>query len=131
MSGIEAERFGDRLASALIVPPRTCGSASRALHDQEIDLAGRSGRSSPGPRRDRECSCTFVPVAFSIRMPVTCAAAFWLTNLASPGLAFIQATSSFRSLAGRFFLRDHELRIDRDQPDRLEVLLQIVVQMCR
>jgi hypothetical protein len=36
-------------------------------------------------------------------MPVTCAAAFWLTNLAAPGLAFIQATRPRRSLAGKFF----------------------------
>ena len=62
-------------------------------------------------------------------MPVTFAAAFWLTNLISPGLAFIQATSSLSVFAGRSFLRDQELRIDRDQPDRLEVLLQVVVEL--
>jgi len=42
-----------------------------------------------------------VPVAFSSRMPVTSAAAFWLTNFSSPGCAFIQATSSLSRLAGK------------------------------
>ena len=31
--------------------------------------------------------------------------------------------------AGKFFLRDHELRIDRDQSERLEIFLQIVVHV--
>ena len=31
----------------------------------------------------------------------------------------------------KIFLRDHQLRIDRNQPDRLEILLQVVVRACR
>ena len=72
---------------------------------------------------------TLVPVICCSSRPVICAAAFWLTNFASPGLAFIQATSSLSLLAGRFFLATMKLRIDRDQPDRLEVLLQVVVDV--
>jgi hypothetical protein len=49
-------------------------------------------------------NCTFWPVACSNRMPVTCPAAFWLTKVSLPGLAFIQATRPLRSSAGSVFL---------------------------
>src|SRR3981081_3026588 len=49
-------------------------------------------------------NCTFCLVRFSNNTPVTLAAAFWLTKLILPGLAFIQTTSSPSVLAGRSFL---------------------------
>jgi hypothetical protein len=49
--------------------------------------------------------------------------------LASPGCAFIQSTSALRSSAGNVFARDQKLRVDRRQPDRREVLLQIVIEV--
>ena len=45
----------------------------------------------------------FVSVSFCSNRPPTCAEAFWLTNLASPGFALIQATSVLRSSAGSAF----------------------------
>ena len=60
---------------------------------------------------------------------MTFAAAFWLTKLILPGFAFIQATSSFKIVGRKILLGDHELRIVRYQPDRLEILLQIVIEL--
>ena len=62
-------------------------------------------------------------------MPVTCAAAFWLTNFASPGIGLHPGDQLVERVRRQILLGDHELRIDRDQPDRLEILLQVVVQV--
>ncbi len=127
MFGTAAERCGDRFAIALIVPACTCGSATAACTTSRSTWPEmRSVMAGPAPRYGM--NWTFWPVACSNRMPVTAAAAFWLTNVILPGLAFIQATSPFRSSAGKRLLGDHQLRIDGHQPDRVEVLLQVVVQ---
>ena len=60
---------------------------------------------------------------------MTFAAAFWLTKLILPGLAFIQATSSFSVFAGRSFLATMSCGLFEISADRLEVLLQVVVEL--
>ena len=49
-------------------------------------------------------------------------------DLRFPECAFIHATNSLRLFAGRFFARHQELRIDGYEPDRLEIILQIIRQ---
>ena len=128
MSGIAAERCGDRLASTLTVPACTCGSVTAACTTSRSTWPEiRSVIAGPAPRYGM--NCTFWPVACSNRMPVTCAAAFWLTKLILPGFAFIQATSSLRLFAGRFFLASISCGLTEMQPDRVEILLQVVVQL--
>ena len=74
-------------------------------------------------------NCTFCPVSLLEQDAAHLRRRVLVDESDLPGLAFIHATRPFRSSAGRSFLRDHQLRIDRNQPDRLEILLQIVVEL--
>src|SRR5439155_3075329 len=89
MSDIEAERCGERLASALILPARICGSATAPCTTSRSTVPDiRSVIAGPAPRYGM--NCTFCLVRFSNSTPETLAAAFWLTKLILPGFAFIQ-----------------------------------------
>ena len=51
MSGIDAERCGDRLAIALMVPPRTCGSVTAPCATRRSTCPDtRSVIAGPAPR---------------------------------------------------------------------------------
>ena len=103
MLGKAGERCGDRLAIALMVPAWICGSETAAWTTSRSTWPEiRSVMAGPAPRYGMKL--TFSLVACSNRMPVTCAAAFWLTNVILPGFAFIQAMSPLRSSAGSAFL---------------------------
>ena len=74
-------------------------------------------------------NCTFCLVRFSNSTPVTFAAAFWLTKLILPGFSFIHVDQFAKRVRRQVVLGDHELGIVRNQRDRLEILLEIVVEL--
>ena len=74
MSGIEGERSGDKFAIALIVAPRTCGSAAALCTTiRSTWPETRSVMAGPAPRYGM--NVTFVSVSCCSRIPLTCAAA--------------------------------------------------------
>ena len=72
---------------------------------------------------------TWVPVSFCRSKPPTCADAFWLTNLASPGCAFIQSTSDLRSSAGSVFFAISSIGLIEISPIGAKSVLQIVIEI--
>ena len=89
-------------AKALIVPARSCGSTLEAWSIM-MSIWPAKGRASPAPCRDRARTGSCVPVIFWKKMPrdVRRAPTPPVPAVALSGLAFSQAISAFRSLAGR------------------------------
>jgi hypothetical protein len=69
-----------------------------------------------------------VPVNCCSRIPDTCAARILVDERDLAGVCLHPGDKPLQIVRRQRLSGDHELRIDGDQPDRLEILLQIVVQ---
>ena len=128
MSGIAAERCGERFASALIVAAAHLRQRDRALHHQQVDLAddqiGHGGTGAAiGNEVDLLAGRLLEQNAAHVRRRVL------VDEVDLAGVGLHPGDEIFQIVGRKIFLRDHQLRIDRDQPDRLEILLQVVVEL--
>ena len=130
MFGSVGERCGDRFASTLTVPACELRQRHRGLHDQEIDLSGdQIGHRGPGAAIGDELHLLAGGLleqdAGDVRRGVLVDEGDLAGIRLHPGDELLQVVRR------QILLGDHQLRIDRDQPDRVEILLQVVVAACR
>ena len=128
MSGIEGERCGDRFAIALIVAAPHLRQRRRALHHHEIDLAGDEighGRTGAAIRDERNLRVRELLQQNSAHLR----GGELIDKPGFAGTRFHPGNQLPQIVRRQGFPGDQKLRIDRDQSDRLEILLQIVVQI--
>ena len=114
MSGIDADRWGDKLAIALIFAATNLRQRHRALHDQKVNLAGYQvgHRGSCAAIRNE---LDFLPGQFFEKHGCHIGRSILIDEVDLARICLHPTDEILQVVGRKIFLGDHELRIDSTQ----------------
>ena len=128
MSGIAPERCGDMLTIALMAPARICGSVTAPCATRRSTWPGdQIGHGRAGAAIGNEQH--FGVGELLQQQPAHLRRRVLVDEFGVAGILLHPGDQRFEIVRRQRLLGDQKLRIVRDQPDRLEIGLQIVIEI--